>query len=262
MAEGPATRLHEAAPSGEAVYPKRPPFFAHRFCRLLTDAAVAQDIGPEACWLLTIIVHQEDAKRYRGPVTFWNEQLMPLCGFGGRGRLVAVRKKAVEAGWLHYEGGSKGRAGAYWVLIPAGLDNLPDTNCDESPTDICRSESEQQPDGKPECRSVLGRQPDGKRTANAHHSSLTLIPNKRAHFVEPTVEEVRAYCRERDNAVDPQRFVDYYTANGWRVGKNTMRDWKAAVRTWEKNGVDHARNGSGNSNGSPRRIALDPVIEL
>jgi len=51
-------------------------------------------------------------------------------------------------------------------------------------------------------------------------------------FIPPTVEEVRAYCAEKDYNVDPQRFVDYYTSNGWRVGKNPMKDWKAAVRTW------------------------------
>jgi len=56
----------------------------------------------------------------------------------------------------------------------------------------------------------------------------------RKRFVAPTVDAVRAYCRERQNGVDPQRFVDYYTANGWKVGKNPMRDWKAAVRTWER----------------------------
>lgn len=52
---------------------------------------------------------------------------------------------------------------------------------------------------------------------------------------KPTLEEIRSYCRERKNNVDPQRFLDYYTANGWRVGKNPMKDWKAAVRTWERN---------------------------
>jgi hypothetical protein len=48
------------------------------------------------------------------------------------------------------------------------------------------------------------------------------------------LEEVRAYCQERKNDVDPERFIDYYTANGWHVGKNKMKDWRAAVRTWEK----------------------------
>ena len=60
----------------------------------------------------------------------------------------------------------------------------------------------------------------------------------RTRFIAPTVEEVNAYCQERRNGVNPQRFVDYYQANGWRVGKNPMKDWRACVRTWEKNGYD------------------------
>ena len=55
-------------------------------------------------------------------------------------------------------------------------------------------------------------------------------------FAPPDLDAVRAYCQERGNAVDPIRFIDYYTANGWHVGKNPMKDWKAAVRTWERNG--------------------------
>lgn len=53
-------------------------------------------------------------------------------------------------------------------------------------------------------------------------------------FSPPSLEEVRAYCKERHNSVDADVFVDWYTANGWKVGKNTMKDWKAAIRTWEK----------------------------
>ena len=62
----------------------------------------------------------------------------------------------------------------------------------------------------------------------------------RTRFTPPTLAEVTAYCRERQNAVDPQRFIDYYTANGWKVGKNSMKDWKAAVRTWEGKQRDSA----------------------
>lgn len=58
---------------------------------------------------------------------------------------------------------------------------------------------------------------------------------KQTRFTPPTVEEVRAYCRERGNSVNPETFVDFYTGKGWMVGKNKMKDWKAAVRTWEKN---------------------------
>jgi hypothetical protein len=62
-------------------------------------------------------------------------------------------------------------------------------------------------------------------------------------FVKPTLEEVMEYCKERGNGVDPQQWIDHYTSNGWKVGKNPMKDWKAAVRTWEKNGFNENGNG-------------------
>ena len=52
-------------------------------------------------------------------------------------------------------------------------------------------------------------------------------------FIPPTIDEVRAYCSERGNFVDPESFISFYESNGWKVGRNTMVDWKAAVRTWE-----------------------------
>lgn len=53
-------------------------------------------------------------------------------------------------------------------------------------------------------------------------------------FQKPTVDEVRAYCEERHNSVDPDAFVDFYESKGWKVGDQPMKDWKAAVRTWER----------------------------
>lgn len=70
-----------------------------------------------------------------------------------------------------------------------------------------------------------------------------------SRFTPPTLEEVKKYCNERNNNVDAQRFIDYYTSNGWYVGKNKMKDWKAAVRTWESNGYDkHAVSNTSNKN--------------
>lgn len=57
---------------------------------------------------------------------------------------------------------------------------------------------------------------------------------KKYIFTPPTVEEVRSYCSERKNSVDAEAFVDFYQGKGWMVGKNKMKDWKAAVRTWER----------------------------
>lgn len=59
--------------------------------------------------------------------------------------------------------------------------------------------------------------------------------SKNKQFVPPSFEEVSAYCMERKNDVDPQRWMDHYTSNGWMVGRSKMKDWKAAVRTWERN---------------------------
>ena len=67
--------------------------------------------------------------------------------------------------------------------------------------------------------------------------------NHTQRFSPPSVEDVRKYCIDRGNSVDAEKFVDYYTSNGWMVGKNRMKDWKAAVRTWEKNsGVNDGKN--------------------
>jgi len=54
-------------------------------------------------------------------------------------------------------------------------------------------------------------------------------------FQKPTLEQVKEYCQERQNSLKAEKWFDFYTSNGWKVGKNTMKDWKAAVRTWEQN---------------------------
>lgn len=61
----------------------------------------------------------------------------------------------------------------------------------------------------------------------------TLSPSP-PKFIKPSLKEVEAYCKERNNKVDAEKFLDYYESNGWRVGKNPMKDWKATVRRWEK----------------------------
>src|SRR5690606_10250500 len=59
--------------------------------------------------------------------------------------------------------------------------------------------------------------------------------NHNEKFNKPSLEEIEEYCFLRNNKVDPQKFYDFYEGKGWMVGKNKMKDWKACVRTWEKN---------------------------
>ncbi len=68
---------------------------------------------------------------------------------------------------------------------------------------------------------------------------------QRKVFKPPTLQEVSTYCQERNNTVNAQQWIDHYTSNGWMVGKNKMKDWKAAVRTWERNNINNEKNGFG-----------------
>ena len=61
-------------------------------------------------------------------------------------------------------------------------------------------------------------------------------------FIKPTLEEVRQYCLERKNKIDAEKFIDYYESNGWKVGRNSMKDWKAAIRTWEQRNKEKKDN--------------------
>lgn len=102
---------------------------------------------------------------------------------------------------------------------------------------------------------------DGKQRAQEGHSEGTLSNIKKnkevkntpynppqgdegvpvpKRFVPPTPEEVNTYCRERNNGIDGSEFCDFYTSKGWKVGKNPMKDWKAAVRTWERSRKQNA----------------------
>ena len=67
----------------------------------------------------------------------------------------------------------------------------------------------------------------------AEESADTPQTKQVKRFSKPTVEEVAAYCKERNNNVDPQRFWNFYEAKGWKIGKSPMKDWRACVRTWE-----------------------------
>lgn len=95
------------------------------------------------------------------------------------------------------------------------------------------------------------------------NTNISNTERKRAasRFTPPTVEEVQAYCQERQNNVDPQRFVDYYTANGWKVGgRAPMKDWKAAVRNWERQGWNgYGYGGKQKPQQQPKQEAAAPM---
>ena len=85
-------------------------------------------------------------------------------------------------------------------------------------------------------RTQNGRRTDTDRTQNGQTKESKESKRNNNIFVPPLVEEVRMYCAEHGYSVDAQRFVDFYKSKGWMVGKNKMKDWKACVRVWQRNG--------------------------
>lgn len=80
------------------------------------------------------------------------------------------------------------------------------------------------------------RQLEVKKLDDINNNSIiknTKNNNTRDVFIPPTLEEVKEYCFERKNKVDPERFINFYQSKGWFIGKNKMIDWKSCVRKWE-----------------------------
>jgi hypothetical protein len=101
-------------------------------------------------------------------------------------------------------------------------------------------------------KDVLGDvQPQEKRREEKRREENKEI-KKGATFVPPTLQEVSTYCKERKNSIDPQKWLDHYTSNGWMVGKNKMKNWQAAVRTWENSDI-------GSGNGSRKGFSPPPM---
>ena len=144
----------------------------------------------------------------------------------------------IDVGWLSYE---------------AGEFSVPNYEQHLSHTAKTRAKDSKR---KKETRTLSGQNADKTRT----HSGLEKrreeksIKRKAApsqKFAPPTAEQVREYCQSRGNSVDPEQFIDHYEANGWIRGKSKLKDWKAAVRTWEKRQNEFTNRSGTQRNGRP-----------
>ncbi len=172
-----------------ATYPKRPSHFAHKFTRLLLKACVANELGAEAALLLIAVAHTEDAKGYRGPVTFHNGQFLPLIGVGSEAAFKRLRSKCEDAGWLVHQDGSRSKTPAYWVTIPAEYCGWDDGPTDETPTDYIGTTGANGSAGDPQCdlnaisiRSQCDLNADPKRSP----SDRNAISKRTAFFPSPS----------------------------------------------------------------------------
>ena len=113
-------------------YPSRDSHFAHKTFRLMHKASVAAEIGRDAFCIVAVVLHTEDAARYRGPVRFYNSQLMETLGFAKWESFAKARQRAIDCGWLVYFGDGKRSAGQYFVTVPEGYGDICDSPIEES----------------------------------------------------------------------------------------------------------------------------------
>ena len=111
-------------------------------------------------------------------------------------------------------------------------------SCDVVLLDGNQMETNGLPDGNQmETESSLGKSSLGKSSLGDKADK----PPARTRFCPPSVDDVKSYCMEKGYNIDPQRFVDYYESNGWMVGRNKMKDWRAAVRGWSSREQEKAQ---------------------
>lgn len=147
--------------------------------------------------------------------------------------VTALMRKAIDRDKGKFAEVSRKRAEAVskrWKAYKSMQKNTNHTN-DTSTTDNDNdNENVNENDNEPTTYVVVG---DTKKEKTSNEVKKKVASTQVRRFVKPTVEQVRAYCQERGNYVNPEQFVSFYESKGWVVGKSPMKDWKAAVRTWE-----------------------------
>lgn len=125
---------------------------------------------------------------------------------------------------------------AYGTLVT--IENYTKYQCDGTSDGTTDSTSDSTTDSTSDGTHIKKDKKDKKvkKDKNIYNNARARVcKTHTANFSPPDIQDVKAYCIERKNNVDPERFIDFYEAKGWMVGKNKMKDWRAAVRNWERN---------------------------
>lgn len=201
-----------------------------------TLQAIEELDAEEAKQIMSAILHycrDGEEPAFRGmPAAIWHLIRNGLDRDGER-----YNEKQLRGHWLTYcrkckEAGTTPLGFDEWAAERADNDTLPFVELT-----VYNAVNVSQPTTSSATSTTPASSPSSYPSPSPTRRECALHPR----FVPPTLDEVRAYCRERQSTIDPERFMDYYQANGWKVGRNPMRDWKAAVRKWEK--TETARSG-------------------
>lgn len=182
----------------------------------------------KAGYLYFALLDCANAACWKREINVPNSTLQAMAGLDKNG-LVRYRNQLIQNGLIEYKPGNRGSNGTYKIIPFRG--NQYDTEIDT------KNDTQTQP------KTILKRNQKGESTLLLNKDidkDIDISPpisppsgETQHRFVPPTVDEVREYCEERENGIDPCAFINHYTANGWMRGKTKIKDWKACVRTWE-----------------------------
>lgn len=198
----------------------------------------------EQCFYIRLIVSVDDFGRFDGRSAIIKGRLFPLSNVTTRQIDDALARLSSAGMVLLYTVSGRPylqiiafrkhqspRAHESKYPAPEDAENI----CTQMQTDACKCE--QTHADAPDIRYSNTNSINDIRYSNASRET------RAKSFTPPTVDEVADYVKHQCYHVDPQRFIDYYQSNGWKVGRNSMKDWKAAVRTWEQKDKPVARRG-------------------
>ena len=177
----------------------------------------------DLCWNEKVLLMEIDSYTSKGRDCYIsNQYVMDLLGVAER-TAKAYISHLLAAGYVrqtHFDGRKR--------YLESMVKNCP-AGVQKSARQRCKSLHGR---GAENCTHTYNNLPDNSSTDVERDDSL--YKSARARFVPPTLEEVKAYIQERGSIVDPEAFHAFYTSNGWKVGKAQMKDWHAAVTTWER----------------------------
>lgn len=159
-------------------------------------------------------------------------------------------KPQLEANWRRYKNGQAGGA-------PKGNQNATKRKEENNQETTDREPTNNQETTDKQANENV----NVNVNSNNKEKGKEVLTQARPRFTPPSVAEVEEYCKERANGIDAQHFCDHYTANGWKQSNgNDIKDWKAAVRTWERNGIRPAATTNTENNQPQQHRTLDEIL--
>jgi len=181
----------------------------------------------EECFWQRLIVNCDDYGRFDARISVLKARLFPLKEkLQNKDIETAIAKLALIGCIVLYE-----CAGKPYLFLPSWENHQ---------TIRAKKSKYPSPDEQGSTREIICTQMNtdesecSRNPIQSESNTNTNSADKPRRFIKPTVEEVSEYCTERGNRINAQNFVDFYESKGWKVGGSPMKNWKAAIRTWEQ----------------------------